>query len=166
MSSIYDPAFVRKEYKPYWRAGEIPGSIILGKTRNLGCFWPGQGGLFFAARPDHYPCDAHPSFSSEEEARAYIIAPFVDKLAAREDVREKAWVEAAPKREARAAKAKVFEERKAKKMRKCEKIFRVLDADGKEIGRVVRETETGAMIAAASLLGYCKLPDGYSVQVV
>lgn len=166
MSSIYDPAFIRKEYKAYWRSGEIPGSIILGKTRNLGCYWPGQGGLWYAARPDHASNVAYPSFPDEDGARAYILAPYVQKIAYREDARYKAWIEAAPKREARAAKAKVAEDRRSKKLKKFDKIFRVLDADGNEIGRVVRETESGASLAAASLLGYCKLPDGYSVEEV
>lgn len=166
MSSIYDPFFIRKEYKAYWRPGEIPGSIILGRTRNLGCYWPGQGGLWYAARPDHASNEAYPSFQREVEARTYILLPHVLKVAAREDARHKAWVEAAPKREARAAKAKVAEERRSKKLKKFDKIFRVLDADGNEIGRVVRETESGASLAAASLLGYCKLPDGYSVEEV
>ena len=159
---LYDPTFIRKEFTIPQREGEIPGSIVLGaKTQNKGCVWPGKGGVWFAAFAGHEPGTVFPEFPTRDEAIASIVAPLRRIHDEREDAREKAWRDAAPKREARAAAA---QEREAKrKARKSDSTWAVLNEQHVEVGHIVRKTKLDAEKGAASLLGFSRLPDGYRV---
>lgn len=164
---LYDPSFQRKPFKPHTRDGEVPGSIVIGKSGNKGCIWPGQGGKWFASTPGHTVDQPYPSFDGRDAALEFILAPLREQHEERETERENAWIRAAPKREARAERTREREARRLeRKRKKGEKVWRVLNADGLEIGRVARVLKADALVAAASLLGFCILPVGYDVVAV
>lgn len=164
---LYDPTFTRRPFVVTIRQGEVPGSVVFGKAKSKGCVWPGSNGKWFAAFPDHDPAQPYPSFDTKDAATAYITAPLEDNHRRREDDRERAWMNAAPKREARAAKCREREEKRlGRKLRKDEHVWRVLDASGAEIGRVVRSFEHEARVAAASLLGFSILPPGHKIEKI
>jgi hypothetical protein len=162
---IYDPTFTRKPFTTAWRAGEIPGSAILGQKTNNGCVWPGQSGKWFAARPTHEPSTPFPCFDSKDDAMEYIVEPIRAKHEVKEDAREQAWEDAAPKRVDRIAKTTAREFKRFELRRKHDKVFEVLDGDGKRVGFIARRNEVEASIGAASLVGVKKLPAGYTVKL-
>jgi len=164
MGGIYDPRFTRKPFEPHWRAGEIPGSLVLGKTGVKGCVWPGAGGKWFAARPSHDPSEPYPSFLTQADASEFILAPYRRVHEEKEDTRERRWLDAAPKRAARAERSIERENKKlSRKHRRGECIWAVINDQDVEIGRIVRKTEMEALVGAASLLGFSRLPCGYNV---
>jgi hypothetical protein len=172
---IYDPTFQRKEFVAYWRDGEIPGSLVLGKGKltNKGCVWQGQGGRWFASIPPHHDGEAYPSFDSKEEAMAYVIKPHHELHEVREDHRGHEWVMAAPKREKRMQDRAILEAKKVERYvtsptlkRMGQHVFVIRNAEGAEVGRVVRKTVSEARLAGASLLGMKLLPEGYIAEQV
>ena len=172
---IYDPEFKRKEFVAYWRDGEIPGSLVFGKGKltNKGCVWQGQGGRWFASIPPHNDGEAYPSFDSKEEAMSYVVLPLQNIHEARENHRVQEWVQAAPKREKRMEDKKAIEAKKVERYvtapnlkRMGQHVFIIRNADGEEVGRVVRKTVSEARLAGASLMGMKLLPDGWIAEQV
>lgn len=164
---LYDPEFNRKPFNMPTRAGEVPGSIVLGKSGNKGCIWPGQGGKWFAAKPGHPADEPYRCFETKEGALEHVTAPLRHLHEQNEDYRESTWKAAAPKRAARAERSKAREAKRVdRKRKKGEKVWRVIDSDRNEIGRVARVMKHEAIVAAASLLGFSVLPKGYDVEPV
>lgn len=164
---IYDPSFERREFNPKIHEGEIPGSVVIGTKGNKGAAWPGGDGRWYAARPGHKANVPFPSFSGRVDALEFLIVPMREAHEKKEDARRFAWENAAEKRRTRAERnAERENKRLGRKMKAGEKIWSVLNAEGMEIGRVVRKLEHEARLAAASLLGFSCLPKGYTVKAM
>jgi len=139
--------------RAFWRSGEVPGSMVLGTRQgagNNGCIWPGSNGQIFAMRKGHDPRSAYPSFDHHDEAQAYVENGVLEE-------REK-------RKEAAKTKARIREDRRMKAPMPGDRKFDLLDPDGFLVTQISRKTTTEATRAAASVLGFDRLPVGYVVR--
>ena len=166
MVRIYEPEYKKKPFRIAWKHGEIPGSSVATKAGKKACVWPANG-KWFAMAPDHDPSKPYPSFPSATEAFDCATAPWMKAHESREATNLLIWKQAEPRRKERADRSKAREDAiLARKRRKNEKVWKLVNADGFEVGRIVRKTKEDAAKGAARLLGFSQLPDGVTIEEV